>query len=78
MDNRERDTLDKRTKPCPNTPRAERYVSKADAEDAILDFKIKSAVNGSRASEDRVPEICTGCGGWHVVTRSRRARRAES
>lgn len=57
--------------------RAPRYTSRADAEQIILDSKIKSAINGARADEGREPENCRGCGGWHIVTRSKRERSAE-
>lgn len=59
------------------TTRAPRYVSRADAEQVIFDSKIKSAMNGARADEGREPENCEGCGGWHIVTRSKRERSAE-
>lgn len=61
---------------CSGT-RSQRYISRQDAETAILDSKIKSAINGARGDEGREPEICQICGGWHIVTRSKRERRAE-
>ncbi|HET9144121.1 hypothetical protein [Actinophytocola sp.] len=66
-----------KNKKCVAT-RAPRYVSQAAADEAILDSKIKSAINGSRADEGREAQICLTCGGWHIVTRSRRERRAET
>lgn len=65
-----------KNKKCVAT-RAPRYVSREAAEQVILDNKISSALNGARADEGREPEICESCGGWHIVTRSRRERRAE-
>lgn len=78
MDNREISELGKnsKNKKCVAT-RAPRYVSRADAAQVILDSKINSAINGARADEGREPENCLSCGGWHIVTRSKRDRRAD-
>lgn len=58
--------------------RAPRYVSRAAAEEVILNGKIKSAINGGARDAAREPEVCESCGGWHIITRSRRERRAET
>lgn len=78
VDNREINKLGKngKSKKCVTT-RAPRYVSRADADQVILDNKIKSAINGARGDEGREPENCLSCGGWHIVTRPKRERRAE-
>jgi len=66
-----------KSKKCVAT-RAPRYVSQAEADDVILNSKISSALNGSRVDEGRRSEICLSCGGWHIVSRSKRERRAET
>lgn len=65
MDNRERTTLDNRKRQCPDN-RGKRYVSRAKAEEEILDIKIRSATNGAKGAAAREARICSGCGGWHI------------
>lgn len=66
--------MDKRKRQCPAS-RGKRYVSRAKAEEEILDIKIRSATNGARGGGEREPRNCTGCGGWHIEIVPSRAER---
>lgn len=53
------------------TTRLTRYTSKAAADEEILSAKIRVATNGGRNDQNREPEQCQECGGWHIVLRRR-------
>lgn len=66
--------MDNRKRQCPSN-RGKRYVSRAKAEEEILNIKIRSATNGAKGVAEREARNCTGCGGWHIETVPSRAER---
>jgi hypothetical protein len=53
------------------TTRQTRYPSKTEADDEILNAKIRVATNGGRQDRNREAQQCEQCEGWHIVFRRR-------